>query len=157
MALPLSYQYFSILCADHHFVVLFEFVQLRTKSDVASVGRLSLNLTGFTQETASIFGHQLHKVIKTLLPYSHTMPLTIEYLNTAMLQPKKDNQTGRYTFFFLSIFSCLFVDQVLVGNVPWSVEVSSHHVSVVFSTNCFSHANNHLMCTKCTTNVLNKP
>ncbi|XP_078177648.1 E2F target protein 1 (ETG1) [Carex rostrata] len=69
--------------------------KLRTKSDVASVGRLSLNLTGFTQETASIFGHQLHNVIKTLVPYSHAIPLTVEYLNTAMLQPKKDNQTGR--------------------------------------------------------------
>lgn len=110
-------------------MVLIE-LQLRTKSDVASVGRLSLNLTGFSQETASIFGHQLHNVIKTLVPYSHAIPLTIEYLNTAMLQPKKDNQTGRYTFFFLSIFSCFFVHQILVGNVPWSVEVCSRHVSV---------------------------
>ncbi|KAJ4769054.1 Mini-chromosome maintenance complex-binding protein [Rhynchospora pubera] len=70
--------------------------KLRVKSDVASVGRLSLNLTGFTQESASIFGKQLNNAIKTLLPYSHTIPLTIEYLNTAMLQPKKDNESGRF-------------------------------------------------------------
>jgi Mini-chromosome maintenance replisome factor len=82
----------------------FVFGQLRTKSDEASVGRLSLNLTGFTQETASIFGNQLNNVIDTLLPYSCVIPLTIEYLNTAMLQPKKDNQTGRYSIFPISYF-----------------------------------------------------
>ncbi|TVU21655.1 hypothetical protein EJB05_31306 [Eragrostis curvula] len=69
--------------------------RLRNKVDVVTVGRLSLNLTGFNRESASIFGNQLHKLIQRLVPYSQAIPLSIEYLNTATLQPRKDNKSGR--------------------------------------------------------------
>ncbi|KAJ3693792.1 hypothetical protein LUZ60_009272 [Juncus effusus] len=69
--------------------------KLRVKSELASVGRLSLNLTGFTRETNSIFGNKLNEALKMLLPFSLSIPLTVEYLNNATLQPKKDNHTGR--------------------------------------------------------------
>ncbi|KAK3163975.1 hypothetical protein QOZ80_1AG0010920 [Eleusine coracana subsp. coracana] len=69
--------------------------RLRNKVDVVTVGRLSLNFTGFDRESASIFGNQLHKLIQRLVPYSQAIPLSIEYLNTATLQPRKDNKSGR--------------------------------------------------------------
>ncbi|KAL6848125.1 hypothetical protein ACP4OV_022253 [Aristida adscensionis] len=69
--------------------------RLRNRVDVVTVGRLSLNFTGFNRESASIFGNQLHTLIQGLVPYSQTIPLSIEYLNTATLQPRKDNKSGR--------------------------------------------------------------
>uniref|UniRef100_A0A0A9GD78 Mini-chromosome maintenance complex-binding protein n=1 Tax=Arundo donax TaxID=35708 RepID=A0A0A9GD78_ARUDO len=69
--------------------------RLRNRVDVVTVGRLSLNFTGFNRESASIFGNQLHTLIQSLVPYSQTIPLSIEYLNTATLQPRKDNKSGR--------------------------------------------------------------
>jgi hypothetical protein len=69
--------------------------RLRNKVDVVTVGRLSLNFTGFNRESVSIFGNQLNNLFQRLLPYSQVIPLSIEYLNTATLQPRKDNQSGR--------------------------------------------------------------
>ncbi|KAM0889158.1 hypothetical protein ACQ4PT_027891 [Festuca glaucescens] len=69
--------------------------RLRTRVDVVTVGRLSLNFTGFNRESASIFGNHLNTLIQRLVPYSQAIPLSIEYLNTATLQPRKDNKTGR--------------------------------------------------------------
>ncbi|KAM0875656.1 hypothetical protein ACQ4PT_036659 [Festuca glaucescens] len=69
--------------------------RLRTRVDVVTVGRLSLNFTGFNRESASIFGNQLNTLIQRLVPYSQAIPLSIEYLNTTTLQPRKDNKSGR--------------------------------------------------------------
>ncbi|CAM0879705.1 unnamed protein product [Alopecurus aequalis] len=69
--------------------------RLRTRVDVVTVGRLSLNFTGFNTESASIFGNQLNALIQRLVPYSQAIPLSIEYLNSATLQPRKDNKSGR--------------------------------------------------------------
>ncbi|KAF0920336.1 hypothetical protein E2562_034803 [Oryza meyeriana var. granulata] len=69
--------------------------RLRNKVDVVTVGRLSLNFIGFNRESVSIFGNQLNNLIQRLLPYSQAIPLSIEYLNTATLQPRKDNHSGR--------------------------------------------------------------
>jgi len=71
-------------------------MQLRNRVDVVTVGRLSLNFTGFNKESASIFGNQLYSLIQKLVPYSQAIPLSIDYLNTATLQPRKDNKSGRY-------------------------------------------------------------
>ncbi|KAJ6806447.1 mini-chromosome maintenance complex-binding protein [Iris pallida] len=76
-------------------VLLHLLSKLRARSDWLTVGSLSLNLTSFTTESASIFGNQLIKTIQSLLPFSQALPLTIEYLNTETLQPRKNNQTGR--------------------------------------------------------------
>lgn len=59
------------------------------------MGKLSLNVTSFSKETTSIFGNLLEHTIKTLVPVSHCMPLTVEYLNSASLAPKKDYETNR--------------------------------------------------------------
>lgn len=59
------------------------------------VGKLSVNLTSFSKETASIFGSQLTLVVKNLLPFTHSIPLTVEYLNTASLVPTKNYETDR--------------------------------------------------------------
>ncbi|CAO2185820.1 unnamed protein product [Urochloa humidicola] len=69
--------------------------RLRNRVDVVTVGRLSLNFTGFNRESASIFGTQLYSLIQKLVPYSQAIPMSIDYLNTATLQPRKDNKSGR--------------------------------------------------------------
>ncbi|KAJ0985448.1 hypothetical protein J5N97_003804 [Dioscorea zingiberensis] len=69
--------------------------RLHARVDAVSVGKLSLNLTGFNRDTASIFRNPITKAIQSLLPFSQYIPLTVEYLNTAALQPRKNNQTGR--------------------------------------------------------------
>ncbi|XP_072984466.1 mini-chromosome maintenance complex-binding protein [Typha latifolia] len=69
--------------------------RLRTRVDVVTVGRLSLNFTNFNRESASIFGNGLTGALQNLLPYTQIIPLTVDYLNTTTLQPKKNNQTGR--------------------------------------------------------------
>lgn len=69
--------------------------RLRNRVDVVTVGRLSLNFTGFNRESSFIFGNQLNTLVQRLLPYSQAIPLSIEYLNIAALQPRKDNKSGR--------------------------------------------------------------
>ncbi|KAJ1282456.1 hypothetical protein BS78_03G053300 [Paspalum vaginatum] len=69
--------------------------RLRNRVDEVTVGRLSLNFTGFDRESASIFGNQLYSLIQKLVPYSQAIPMSIEYLNSATLQPRKDNKSGR--------------------------------------------------------------
>lgn len=59
------------------------------------IDKLSLNLTSFNRESASIIGNKLSSTIQNLLSFSQSIPLTVEYLNTATLQPEKNNQTGR--------------------------------------------------------------
>jgi hypothetical protein len=80
-------------------------MQLRNRVDVVTVGRLSLNFTGFNRESASIFGNQLYSLIQKLVPYSQAIPLSIEYLNTATLQPRKDNKSGRYVLLGFALSS----------------------------------------------------
>ncbi|XP_039810547.1 mini-chromosome maintenance complex-binding protein-like isoform X2 [Panicum virgatum] len=81
--------------SPHDFISRPPVVELRNRVDVVTVGRLSLNFTGFNRESASIFGNQLYSLIQKLVPYSQAIPMSIEYLNTATLQPRKDNKSGR--------------------------------------------------------------
>ncbi|MQL98059.1 hypothetical protein Taro_030760 [Colocasia esculenta] len=77
------------------FVLLHLLSRVRARVDVVVVGKLSVNLTGFTRESSSIFGKELTRSITGLLPFSQAMHLSVEYLNTTKLQPRKDNNTGR--------------------------------------------------------------
>ncbi|KAI7985752.1 Mini-chromosome maintenance complex-binding protein [Camellia lanceoleosa] len=63
--------------------------------DTLAVGKLSLNLTGFNKENVSIFGNHLNLAVKNLVPFTHFIPLTVDYLNTAFLSPRKDYETNR--------------------------------------------------------------
>ncbi|XXG85926.1 hypothetical protein AAC387_Pa11g0921 [Persea americana] len=69
--------------------------RVHARVDSFAVGKLSLNLFGFSSETVSIFGNQLILALQNLLPFSQSMPLTLEYLNTATLGPRKDYKTNR--------------------------------------------------------------
>jgi hypothetical protein len=69
--------------------------QVHARADNVAVGKLSLNLTCISKEIASVFGTKLNIVIKNLLPFTKCIPLTVEYLNTASLAPKKDYQINR--------------------------------------------------------------
>ena len=68
---------------------------MHTRVENIAVGKLSLNLTGFSKESVSLFGHRLSLAVKDLLPVTHCIPLSVEYLNSASLAPVKDYETNR--------------------------------------------------------------
>ncbi|RDX71252.1 Mini-chromosome maintenance complex-binding protein, partial [Mucuna pruriens] len=78
-----------------HFMFLHLLSKVHARVDDLAVGKLSLNLTGFKKETMSVFGVQLNIALKNLLPFTLCIPLTVEYLNTASLVPKKNYDTNR--------------------------------------------------------------
>ncbi|KAL9382239.1 hypothetical protein Peur_025274 [Populus x canadensis] len=78
-----------------HFMLLHLLSRVHARADNVAVGKLSLNLTCISKEIASVFGTRLSIVIKNLLPFTKCIPLTVEYLNTASLAPKKDYQINR--------------------------------------------------------------
>ncbi|XP_023553593.1 mini-chromosome maintenance complex-binding protein-like [Cucurbita pepo subsp. pepo] len=78
-----------------HFLLLHLLSKVHARVDSLAVGKLSLNLTGFNNESMSIFGNQLRLTVKCLLPFTEYIPLTVEYLNTASLAPKKDFEINR--------------------------------------------------------------
>ncbi|XWS65611.1 hypothetical protein CRYUN_Cryun05aG0128500 [Craigia yunnanensis] len=78
-----------------HFMLLHLLSKVHARVDDVAVGKLSLNLTGLSKESVSVFGTRLSQAFKNLLPFTHYIPLTLEYLNTASLAPKKDYQVNR--------------------------------------------------------------
>lgn len=73
--------------------------QVNSRVDTVAVGKLSLNLTCFNKESVSVFGTKLSLAIKNLLPITQCIALTIDYLNTASLAPRKDYETNRLVYF----------------------------------------------------------
>ncbi|XP_010252101.2 PREDICTED: mini-chromosome maintenance complex-binding protein-like isoform X2 [Nelumbo nucifera] len=69
--------------------------KVHARVDTVAVGKLSLNLTGFTEESISVFRNQLNLAMQSLLPFTQVVPLTVEYLNSTSLAPRKDYQTNR--------------------------------------------------------------
>ncbi|GMJ11831.1 E2F target gene 1 [Hibiscus trionum] len=96
-----------------HFMLLHLLSKVHTRVDDVAVGKLSLNLTGLSKESVSVFGTRINQTFKNLLPFTNCMPLTLEYLNTASLAPKKDYQTNRLIPGFLQLpeGSHLMVDE----------------------------------------------
>ncbi|KAJ8552907.1 hypothetical protein K7X08_020300 [Anisodus acutangulus] len=78
-----------------NFMLLHLLSKVHARVDSIAVGKLSLNLTCFNKETVSVFGHRLNLALKNLLPFTHSVPLTVDYLNKVSLAPKKDYQTNR--------------------------------------------------------------
>ncbi|MED6211896.1 hypothetical protein PIB30_077982 [Stylosanthes scabra] len=78
-----------------HFVLLHLLSKVHSRADTLAVGKLSLNLTCFSKEIVSIFGNQLKDAVKNLVPFTHCIPLTVEYLNNVSLAPKKNYDTNR--------------------------------------------------------------
>ncbi|PSS33259.1 Mini-chromosome maintenance complex-binding protein [Actinidia chinensis var. chinensis] len=78
-----------------HLMLLHLLSRVHTRVDTLAVGKLSLNLAGFNNESVSIFGNSLNLAIKNLLPFTHGILLTVDYLNAASLAPRKDYQTNR--------------------------------------------------------------
>ncbi|KAK6929553.1 Mini-chromosome maintenance complex-binding protein [Dillenia turbinata] len=70
-------------------------VHVRVES--VAVGKLSLNLTCFSKENVSVYGNKLGLAIQNLIPFTHSISLTVDYLNTASLAPTKDYETNRLT------------------------------------------------------------
>ncbi|KAK9742259.1 hypothetical protein RND81_03G159400 [Saponaria officinalis] len=77
------------------FLLLHLLSRVHARVDSVAVGKLSLNLTSFSKETASIFTDPLTLTLKKLLPFTQHVPLTIEYLNNSHLSPKKDYQANK--------------------------------------------------------------
>ncbi|GMP23627.1 hypothetical protein CsSME_00001157 [Camellia sinensis var. sinensis] len=78
-----------------HFMLLHLLSRVHARVDTLAVGKLSLNLTSFNKENVSIFGNRLNLAVKNLVPFTHFIPLTVDYLNTASLAPRKDYETNR--------------------------------------------------------------
>ncbi|CAN4101635.1 unnamed protein product [Withania somnifera] len=78
-----------------NFMLLHLLSKVHARVDSIAVGKLSLNLTCFNKETLSVFGHRLNLALKNVLPYTHCVPLTVDYLNKVSLAPKKDYRTNR--------------------------------------------------------------
>ncbi|KAJ4849353.1 hypothetical protein Tsubulata_024296 [Turnera subulata] len=78
-----------------HFVLLHLLSKVHARLDNMAVGKFSLNLTGLSKESVSVFGSQLSIALKNLLPLTNFIPLTVGYLNRASLAPKKDYQLNR--------------------------------------------------------------
>ncbi|OWM69883.1 mini-chromosome maintenance complex-binding protein [Punica granatum] len=78
-----------------HFLLLHLLSKVHARVDSLAVGKFSLNLTCFSKESASIFVSQLSLAIKDLLPFTQSIPLTVENLNAASLAPRKDYETNR--------------------------------------------------------------
>ncbi|KAE8661671.1 Mini-chromosome maintenance complex-binding protein [Hibiscus syriacus] len=78
-----------------HFILLHLLSKVHTRVDDVDVGKLALNLIGLNKESTSVFGTRLSQTFKHLRPFTNFMPLTLEYLNTTSLAPKKDYQTNR--------------------------------------------------------------
>ncbi|OMO63637.1 Mini-chromosome maintenance complex-binding protein [Corchorus capsularis] len=78
-----------------HFMLLHLLSKVHARVDDVAVGKLSLNLTGLSKESMSVFGTRISQAFKDLLPFTHSIPLTLEYLNAASLAPKKDYQANR--------------------------------------------------------------
>lgn len=101
-----------------HFVLLHLLSRVHARVDDVAVGKLSLNLSGLSNESVSIFGPRLSSFVGSVLPFTHCLPLTLEYLNTASLVPKKDYQINRLRPGVLQIAegSHLIVDETQLKN-----------------------------------------
>ncbi|XP_059627903.1 mini-chromosome maintenance complex-binding protein isoform X2 [Cornus florida] len=78
-----------------HFMLLHLLSRVHARVDTLAVGKLALNLTCFSKESVSVFGSHLNLSLKNLLPFTHCIPLTVDYLNTTSLAPRKDYETNR--------------------------------------------------------------
>ncbi|KAK8537934.1 hypothetical protein V6N12_044075 [Hibiscus sabdariffa] len=72
-----------------HFMSLHLLSKVHTRVDDVAVGKLSLNLTGLSKESVSVFGTRLNQTFKNMLPFTNCMPLTLEYVNIASLASRK--------------------------------------------------------------------
>lgn len=77
------------------FMLLHLLSKVHARVDTLAVGKLSLNLTCFNKENTSVFGNSLNLAVKNLLPITHSIPLSVDYLNTSTLAPRKDYETNR--------------------------------------------------------------
>ncbi|XP_047334713.1 mini-chromosome maintenance complex-binding protein [Impatiens glandulifera] len=78
-----------------HFMLLHLLSMVHSRVDSLAVGKFSLNLTSFSKESASVFCNHLNFTLRNLLPYTQSMSLTVDYLNTVSLTPKKDYEINR--------------------------------------------------------------
>ncbi|XP_038722373.1 mini-chromosome maintenance complex-binding protein [Tripterygium wilfordii] len=78
-----------------HFMLLHLLSRVHARVDNVAVGKLSLNLTALNKESVTVFGTQLRISLESLLPFTHWIPLTVQYLNTASLAPRKDYDINR--------------------------------------------------------------
>ncbi|PIN20487.1 Conserved membrane protein [Handroanthus impetiginosus] len=77
--------------------------RVHARIDSIAVGKLSLNLTCFNKESMSVFGNHLKLAMENLLPFTQCLPLTVDYLNSVSLIPKKDYSTNRLVSGFLQL------------------------------------------------------
>ncbi|XP_057804674.1 mini-chromosome maintenance complex-binding protein [Salvia miltiorrhiza] len=77
------------------YILLHLLSKVHARVDEVAVGKLSLNLTCFNKESMSVFGNNLKLAVGSLMPFTECLPLTVDYLNSVTLAPKKDYNTNR--------------------------------------------------------------
>ncbi|CAN6569080.1 unnamed protein product [Malus baccata var. baccata] len=78
-----------------NFMLLHLMSMVYSRVETVAVGKLSLNLTCLSKESAPVFGTRIGRALKNLLPFTQCISLTVDYLNTASLAPRKDYETSR--------------------------------------------------------------
>ncbi|XP_012840012.1 PREDICTED: mini-chromosome maintenance complex-binding protein [Erythranthe guttata] len=85
------------------YVLLHLLSRVHARVDSIAVGKLSLNLTSFNKESISVFANRIKLAVENILPFTECLPLTVDYLNTVSLAPKKDYTTNRLASGFLQL------------------------------------------------------
>ncbi|XP_050158536.1 mini-chromosome maintenance complex-binding protein-like isoform X4 [Malus sylvestris] len=78
-----------------NFMLLHLMSMVYSRVETVAVGKLSLNLTCLSKESAPVFGTRIGRALKNLLPFTQCISVTVDYLNTASLAPRKDYETSR--------------------------------------------------------------
>lgn len=72
--------------------------RVHARVEPMAVGKLSLNLmdsSGSLEGTSSLLASRVSQAIAALLPRSHLMPLSLEYLNGKLIAPRKNYSSNR--------------------------------------------------------------
>ncbi|KAL3521301.1 hypothetical protein ACH5RR_019450 [Cinchona calisaya] len=77
------------------FMLLHLLSRVHARVDAVAVGKLSLNLICLNKDSISVFRNRLNRAIRNLVPFTHSLPLSIDYLNSVSLAPRKDYQINR--------------------------------------------------------------
>ncbi|XP_028958164.1 mini-chromosome maintenance complex-binding protein-like isoform X2 [Malus domestica] len=78
-----------------NFMLLHLLSTVHSRVETVAVGKLSLNLNCLSKESAPVFGTRIGRALKNILPFTQCISLTVDYLNTASLAPRKDYETSR--------------------------------------------------------------
>ncbi|XP_034474192.1 mini-chromosome maintenance complex-binding protein [Drosophila innubila] len=66
-----------------------------SRSEMQSIGKFALNICNLPKDCLQEYTRRLYEVLELLLPASHYLPMTLDFMNTAAFAPKKDYETNK--------------------------------------------------------------